>query len=297
MSAVFEGLPVKSISVENLISQRDGVMARVGQAIDTLKEAQALAVASGICGNREFSYRDFGYMLQGSDRYRHTELLEDGCLPHIRKRVDACAWNYLMHESGLRSLMDAKARKEWYDKIEKCDTPELTAQNIRATFGALYASRGEIFERGVLNCFKALSWCYKTNRPFAFGKRLVMRHLRSQVISKRGGGGTSLGYITHRNTDELDDLMRVFRVLDGKPELDHRHSMYSLVSSCNKTTDPDPENEYLSIRCFRNGNGHVTFKRPDLVDRMNQILAKHYPGALPEDRHEKARDMDGVKVA
>ena len=37
----------------------------------------------------------------------------------------------------------------------------------------------------------------------------------------------------------------------------------------------------LDIRTFKNGNGHVTFTRPDLVERMNLIIAKHYPGALP----------------
>jgi hypothetical protein len=41
------------------------------------------------------------------------------------------------------------------------------------------------------------------------------------------------------------------------------------------------ENDYVSIRTFMNGNGHVTFKRIDLVDKMNRIIAKHYPGALP----------------
>lgn len=41
------------------------------------------------------------------------------------------------------------------------------------------------------------------------------------------------------------------------------------------------ETAYLSIRTFKNGNGHVTFKRPDLVEKMNKIIAKHYPGALP----------------
>ncbi|WP_113772939.1 DUF4942 domain-containing protein, partial [Shigella boydii] len=28
------------------------------------------------------------------------------------------------------------------------------------------------------------------------------------------------------------------------------------------------------------GSGHITFKRLDLVDKMNDIVAKHYPSAL-----------------
>ncbi|ONZ24329.1 hypothetical protein A8F44_22135, partial [Burkholderia cenocepacia] len=37
------------------------------------------------------------------------------------------------------------------------------------------------------------------------------------------------------------------------------------------------------LRWFKNGNGHLTFKRADLVDRMNLILAKHYPNALASE--------------
>ena len=82
-------------------------------------------------------------------------------------------------------------------------------------------------------------------------------------------------------TDMLDDLTRVFSVLDGKPEPDFRRGWYGRISDCRTTSDPDAEDAYMSIRSFRNGNGHVTFKRPDLVDKMNLIIAKHYPGALP----------------
>lgn len=73
----------------------------------------------------------------------------------------------------------------------------------------------------------------------------------------------------------------MLRVLDGKPEADIRTGWYAQMGKQNRTTDPEPEDEYLRVKSFRNGNGHVTFKRPDLVDRMNLIIAKHYPGALP----------------
>lgn len=295
MSEVFEGLPVKSISIENLVNQRAAILERVAGAIGMLEEAAALGESSGISGS--IRYRGFEHILGGQEHYRGTGLLTEKAIEGITKRLDASAWQHLLHESGIRTLMDAKARRDWDEKIEKADVPELTNQNIRSTFGLLYDTRGEIFERGVINCFKALSWSYKTNRPFAFGKRLVRRFIRGQVISKRGGGGTSLGYVNMRSTDELDDLSRVFHVLDGKPEPDHRQGWYSRLTRCDKTTDPDAEDDYMRVRSFRNGNGHVTFKRQDLVDRMNQIIAKHYPGALPENPHEEAESFEPVKVS
>ena len=189
----------------------------------------------------------------------------------FRLGVDSTAWQYLMHESGMRSLMDAKARETWDKAIADGDIPELTEANVRSTFKMLHDSRGEIFERGVIACFRSLAWDYKTNLPQKFGKRIVMTYLT-------GSGSYS-------KADQLDDLIRVLSILDGKPEPDHRHGTYALLSAAGLNGWPARpgfvENDYLSIRTFKNHNGHVTFKRLDLVEKMNLIIAKHYPGALP----------------
>ena len=82
----------------------------------------------------------------------------------------------------------------------------------------------------------------------------------------------------------MDDLLRVFHLCDGKPEADHRRGAYRLITDAMQSTSAWSkvvEHDYLSIRLFKNQNGHVTFKRPDLVTRLNRILAMHYPDALP----------------
>lgn len=282
---------VKSISIENLLAQRDGIRQRLIQAIGKLKEAEDIAERSGIAD--AVKYRGFNFILQGPDRYRDTELLDDDAVATVMKRLDANAWQHLLHESGIRTLMDATARKEWDDKIANADVPELTAENIKATFGMLYQNRGEIFERGVVKVFRDLSWCYKTNRPFAFGKRIVIRFLRHSVT----GNGSSLGWPNDGVCNKLDDLLRVFSVLDGKPEPDHRGGFYHLLYGEDRRNQREVENAYMQVRSFRNGNGHITFKRPDLVTKMNQILAKHFPAMLPDDRHEEAVAFQPVRVA
>ncbi|MBE0863042.1 DUF4942 domain-containing protein, partial [Escherichia coli] len=32
---------------------------------------------------------------------------------------------------------------------------------------------------------------------------------------------------------------------------------------------------------FKKGSAHITFRKPELVGRLNEIIAKHYPGVLP----------------
>lgn len=37
----------------------------------------------------------------------------------------------------------------------------------------------------------------------------------------------------------------------------------------------------FAIKYFQKGTAHIVFKRPELVDKLNDIIARHYLGALP----------------
>lgn len=36
----------------------------------------------------------------------------------------------------------------------------------------------------------------------------------------------------------------------------------------------------FAIKYFQKGTAHINFKRPELLDKLNDIIARHYPGAL-----------------
>ncbi|UVE66990.1 DUF4942 domain-containing protein [Burkholderia pyrrocinia] len=260
---------VKSISVTNLANQRVAVVERVRAALDLLGEAQQPSRAAHLGFPR--LVLDESYGCRGRPTITGDYAKRDEAEAAIVRIIDIRGWDYLLSESGLRTFMDAKARDQWNNQIAEGDVPELTAANIEATFAQLYGARGDMFERGVLECFRRLSWNYRTNEPFKFGKRIIVRHLLSS------------GSPNHRVTNELDDLIRVLCVLDGKPEPDHRHGAYCLVSDARQARHTEAGNDYFHLRWFKNGNGHLTFLRPDLVDRMNRILAKHYPNALASE--------------
>jgi hypothetical protein len=288
---------VPSVSIANMVNQRAAVLDRLEKAIDLIREASDIAQAAHVGMPRVLVSNHYarGY---GTEWDIASALLmpqrdgsawgpgcstRDEVLDAARKAVDGAAWQYLMHESGLRTFMDAKARADWDKQIAEGKVPELTDGNVAGTFQMLHDSRGELFERGVIDAFKSLSWDYKTNLPQKFGRRIVLRFIRGQMSGGKWGS-TSLGHANYTTCDKLDDLERVFCVLDGKREPDHRRGWYSRMNAADKTTDPPIATDYISLRSFRNGNGHATFLRPELVDRMNLIIAKHYPGALPEPR-------------
>lgn len=264
---------VKSLSIANLLAQRDAVMERVEAAAKLLIEAETIAGRAGMLDVH--SYRGFHRVLCGKDRYAEVPLLSADNLAGIRARLDAGAWNRLMHESGLRTFLDFKAREQWDNQIDKLETPPLDLNNIASTFAGLYEQRDTMFERGVIEVFKTLSTGFQTNQPACFGKRIHCR--------LRPGGG-------HYNWNDgsyLVDLQRVFCILDGKPEEDHRQNLIQRLSGHREEFRGVLDDVYMKIRWYKNGRAQVTFKRMDLVNRMNDILKRHFPGALPPPRETK----------
>jgi hypothetical protein len=263
---------VQSVSITHLLQQRDAVLERLAQAFSILQEAHDIAASAHLGFPNIVASKD--YRGQGQDVV--GKLATEGeALSACRAAIDATAWRYLMQESGMRSLMSASKRSEFDDQVSKSRMPELTREAVYATFGALHESRVEMFDQGVIECFKKLSWAYKTNLPQKFGKRIIVSYL------------TYPYGINSSAADRLDDLMRVFHVLDGKPEADYRQGCYAQLGTAFREQAAWPktyQNDYFELRLFRNGNGHLCFKRADLIDAMNAIIGRHFPNALAAPR-------------
>ncbi|HID1017535.1 TPA: DUF4942 domain-containing protein, partial [Raoultella ornithinolytica] len=82
--------------------------------------------------------------------------------------------------------------------------------------------------------------------------------------------------------DQIADLERMLFLLDGKIIPDNRHDVTIRQMDFIRDNPHQQvfEDELFTIRYFQKGSGHITFKRPDLIDKMNDIIARHYPGML-----------------
>ena len=171
---------VLSVSIDNLLAQRDAIVERLKRMAELHTEVEELSKAA-------FGNDDAAPALEC--RRVHAALDTDHGLARIIKRVDATAWQYLMSESGLRTFMDGEARTKWDKALHEGraeDVPDLTLESIRATFKSLHDQRGSMFERGVVKCFRQLSWDYKTNNPYKLGKRVILERVLD--IWSAGGG-------------------------------------------------------------------------------------------------------------
>lgn len=193
----------------------------------------------------------------------------------ITRNLDRGIWRDLMKKSGMLSIMDAQARDQWYRNLEGENIPAVSEANILSTFEQLHLNKGDVFERGVINVFKGLSWDYKSNSPCKFGKKIIVTGL---VKYDRWGFGLNWGW----RRDRLSDLERMLMLLDGKPVPDNRADVTRrLADHIHENRHSNRyEDEMFAIKYFQKGTAHITFKRQELVDKLNDIIARHYPGML-----------------
>ena len=195
----------------------------------------------------------------------------------ITRNLDREIWRDLMQRSGMLSLMDAQTRDTWYRSLEYDNFPEISEENILSTFEQLHQNKDEVFERGVINLFRGLSWNYKTNCPCKFGNKIIVNNL---VRWDRWG----LHLITGQQADRLADLERMLHLFSGKPIPDSRENIIIRLDDHIRSVQGKAcyEDEMFSIRYFKKGSAHITFRKPELVDRLNDIIARHYPNVLAD---------------
>ncbi len=260
---------ISSTNIERVVTGRNVAVEQIKSVIHQLADISALT--SSIGGKTALDWamkQDFrcGCWLMEK---------EETALKAITRNLDRSIWRDLMKKSGMISLMDAAARDEWKWNLERDDIPAVNEENILSTFEQLHHNKNEVFERGIINVFKSLSWDYKSNSPCKFGKKIIVNGL---VNYSRWGFRLNWG----KRRDQLADLERMLNLLDGKSVPENRNDLGNRLDQHIDAQRISAvfEDDYFSIRYFQKGSGHITFKRPDLIEKMNDIVVKHYPGML-----------------
>jgi hypothetical protein len=50
-----------------------------------------------------------------------------------------------------------------------------------------------------------------------------------------------------------------------------------------KTREMQVETDYMRVRWFKNGNIDVEIKKPELIERINRIIAKHFGETVADE--------------
>ena len=201
--------------------------------------------------------------LAGCDYYytRKQYLLD----PKEEKKLREYVWRSLIEKTGIITLMDSETRRKM-DKDLETQPLELTKANILYVLQDLYERRDTILANSLINVFRSLTRRYKSNDRLQLSDKRIIIYI---------GQGM---YRSNNYTDKLTDLDRIFHFLDGKAMTTNRLETLGYLA-CYGDND-ELENDYFRIRIFMNGNAHIYFKRKDLIDQCNRLIAYHYKNQI-----------------
>lgn len=274
-------------SIPQLIAARDKALADLTSAIEDIRAALKLSDEACV-GDGRASY-DLAQVIKEHVQYGERNTATE----KLRIALDRAMWRSFVVNTPLWSLMDTKARKQ-FDKDMAGIPPEATLENLHATMAQYFGDADKIFQRSLIETFRSLPNDYKSNDPFKLDKKIILGLIQDQT-----------GYLSHYATDRLRDLDRVFWVLDGKEYNESYDGGLSgaLRVSLNATrpsgwgaSSGTCETEYFTVKYFKKGTAHATFKRPDLVAKANRMIAEYYGEVLPGDKKPQPKqyshDMD-----
>lgn len=257
--------PVSSDLLDSLLGRYQDMRRRV-EGMGELINADHQAVACFVDGNSE----------PGRWSAPSVEKLFDikGAIGSLNSRF----WAEAMSLTDVYDLMPQKRRQEWSDAIREQTTPDFAEDTVRSTFLDLLNSRDLFLAERVDGIFRGLSGEHVTNAPEAFGRRMII-----------AGALTEYGTTGHDAAGLINDLRAVIAKFMGRDEPKHGAStalIYELRNNWGEWTSID--GGALRIRLYKKGTAHLEV-HPDMAWRLNCILAKLHPTAIPANFRQRPK--------
>lgn len=184
----------------------------------------------------------------------------------IMDQLSRSAWKRIIDKLQVRSRMSSSRKEELDKNLENGDLPDLTVENIYSLLEHYLQDAEEIQKEMVKEVFDFLRPrrdFYKTNDKFVVGKKVILSGCTER---KWSGGGYRVNYYRQ---DDLVSLDRVFHILDGASTPDAYDSpLTDMIATAEFGAG---QTDYFDFKCYKNGNLHITFRRLDLVERLNSI--------------------------
>ena len=222
--------------------------------------------------------------------------LPDECL-----EIERHAWRSFIDDLHLREVLSIEARKKLDEQLDShrrgygdnAPLPPFTEENVFGFFEQTCANFPNLIKEALREVFKWLTpsqqWTgCKTSNEFKIGKKVVLCYVANPCYS----GGLQVDYDRRAQVDALGNALSM---LDGKGVRKSRcekEEDRKLTGSYTNAWDHEwkkaliYEDDYLIAKPFSNRNVHITFKRLDLIEKINQAGAE---AALKEAGRQETR--------
>lgn len=246
------GPPVGEIT--RMVERRNRGLALVEQAIELIVEAQQTLPEYAL--ESVLSNQRWGYSLP---QYK-ARVAKD-----FKTAIDKRCWRELLDKSKLGVVMTAAQDEAVRKRIEE-DAPELTNELALGTFAVLFERRGETFSEGLVDVFKSLSGNYKSNDAFKIGPRLILSPHGKSMFA---------------------DMAKYLMLLDGEDPTTHGYDQRpeNIVAAAINAGQGEVSFPWFDVKMYAKGTWHVWLKkRPDLIRKVNDLIARHYGETIPGSR-------------
>lgn len=265
-------------TISAIVSHRNAALTKIQQAVEMLSEGFRLAdeahkQAQQAHGTAVFTLSDRSRLEPYRQLFQKFEPSKS--VECFRQQIDARTWMNLIQLTRMDTLMDKTAKEDLYKNLSD-NVPEITMDNIKATLEALMGDAELIFQRGLARAFSDLDRRFKSHDAFKLGSRIIL----TNVFDQWGMWNYHM-----RMRDTLADIERVFAVLDNQKNHDPQSLSENIQKDRSGGWHPRQsmtETPYFKVRTYKNGNAHLWFKRDDLVQKANKILAAYYGEVLPD---------------
>lgn len=208
--------------------------------------------------------------------------------------LKASAWRAIYKVLNLDSVFSARDRKVFDQQLS--DPPELTLENLTATFGKYWENPRYYILKGLAEVFCSLDKFYKSHSNFGFG----VKGLPKRAILRDFGGVSSWG------TDRLIDMCKALEQANPNvwlgefvPE-DERQQWRDVINNnlsvWTKVRTFKIEQFGIEVRTFMNGNAHVHFNARAL-NLINDCLHEFYGTVIPDDYEKPDKKQESTAVS
>ena len=239
-------------SVEYLVGQYNLAVERIRSAFRLFGEAETgLKTAYG-------NYSTF----------HHLSIREspEGLIKDITKNF----WNYVFTVTKMRDVLTVNRRDQLDRMIGRGEMPEITVDNVSDLMASLKNQAPDLMAEFITETFNFLrpsGTGLKTNAAPELGKKVIVEYMVDTSY-----GLTRLHY---RREQALSALDNTFSLLDGKGLVSYPGDSKTAINESIRAKRFTTQTEYFDFKWFKNGNLHIVFRRPDLVERLNQVAGRY----------------------
>lgn len=278
-------IPEAGDTLPSIANRSDYIMAQRNDALALVEEAAGELAAAyqrvmKAVASVQLVTRSEGYTYRYSHRENphYSNLFNDSfdaskAVEAFRKAADTDIWQALIKEADVEQWMDHQALQEFHSQLAS-EVPEVSPENLKATFETLFSNRRTMFLRGMANVFSNLDRRFKSHDAFKVGSRIIIERITgySGGFDRHCGGATL-----------LNDVDRCLHKVLGLPDRPG-YLVQQLDSLQGRTYGPkriEFECDYVKVKVYLNGNAHVHLKKVP-AERVNLALAEYYGEVVPD---------------